>query len=187
MSLETLQTLVGLGDIGRLVNRDTRQQIAPSINFTCNGVITNWIVGGFWVNNLALISGPELQPLAYPGKGSGCSSTPISLLLNAASGLRNSVYALYSNRSGKHATVPTRKVRVDISARPGAVGDLLISAHAQLTPLCEGCLQTSLTSYFASQFISLYVVLEAFNMLRACGPWTDITISSCISVFCVCS
>ena len=26
----------------------------------------------------------------------------------------------------------------------------------------EGCLQTSLTSYFSSQFISLYVVLEAF-------------------------
>ena len=28
------------------------------------------------------------------GGGSGCSSTPISLLLNAASGLRNSVYTL---------------------------------------------------------------------------------------------
>ena len=55
---------MGLGDIGRLINRDTRQQIAPDINFTCNGVITNWIVGGFWVNNSALISGPELQPVA---------------------------------------------------------------------------------------------------------------------------
>ena len=61
MSLETLETLVGQGDIGRLVNRDTRQQITPDINFTCDGVITKWIVGGFWVDNSALIPGPELQ------------------------------------------------------------------------------------------------------------------------------
>ena len=61
MSLETLETLVGLGDIGRLGNRDIRQQITPDINFTCDGVITKWIVGGFWVYNLALIPGPELQ------------------------------------------------------------------------------------------------------------------------------
>ena len=70
MSLETLQTLVGLGDIGRLVglgdivrlgNRDTCQQITPDINFTCNGVITKWIVGGGWKNDSSLIPGPELQ------------------------------------------------------------------------------------------------------------------------------
>ena len=61
MSLETLHTLVGLGDIGRLVNRDKRQQITPDINFTCDGVITKWIVGGDWVNDSSLIPGPELQ------------------------------------------------------------------------------------------------------------------------------
>ena len=52
---------MGLRDIGRLVNHDTRQQITPDINFICDGVITKWIVGGFWVNNSALIPGPELQ------------------------------------------------------------------------------------------------------------------------------
>ena len=61
MSLETLQTFVGLRDIGRLVNRDTCQQITPDINFTCDGVITKWIVGGFWVSDSSLIPGPELQ------------------------------------------------------------------------------------------------------------------------------
>ena len=61
MSLETLETLVGLGDIGRLVNCDTCQQITPDINFTCDGVITKWIIGGFLVDNSALIPGPELQ------------------------------------------------------------------------------------------------------------------------------
>ena len=50
----------------------------------------------------------RLVAVAYPGGGggSGCSSTPISFLLNAASGLRNSV--LY--------------VSVDISAKPRAGG-----------------------------------------------------------------
>ena len=52
---------MGLGDIGRLVNHDIRQQITPDIKFTCDGVITKWIVGGFWVDNSALIPGPELQ------------------------------------------------------------------------------------------------------------------------------
>ena len=65
MSLETLHTLVltfvGLRDIGRLVNRYTRQQITPDISFTCDGVITKWIIGGFWVHYSALIPGPELQ------------------------------------------------------------------------------------------------------------------------------
>ena len=61
MSLETLETLVGLGDIRRLVNHDIRQQITPDINFTCDGVITKRIIGGFWVDNSALILGPELQ------------------------------------------------------------------------------------------------------------------------------
>ena len=61
MSLETLETLVGQGDTGRLVNRDIRQQITPDINFTCDGVITKWIVGGLWVDNSAPIPGPELQ------------------------------------------------------------------------------------------------------------------------------
>ena len=40
MSLETLETLVGLGDIRRLVNHDIHQQITLDINFTCDGVIT---------------------------------------------------------------------------------------------------------------------------------------------------
>ena len=61
MSLETLQTLVGLGDIGRLVIRGIHQQITPDINFTCDGVITKWLVGGGWVNDSSLIPGPELQ------------------------------------------------------------------------------------------------------------------------------
>ena len=107
--------------------------------------------GGSWVSlhppdhpgHLTLGEGTAvyLQWRTQGGGGSGCSSTPISLLLNAASGLRNSVYTLYSNRPGKHATDPTRKVGDGKLARPRAVGrgsfpDLVIPAHAQLTPLC---------------------------------------------------
>ena len=38
----------------------TRQQITLYINFTCDGVTTKRIVGGFWVNISVLIPGPEL-------------------------------------------------------------------------------------------------------------------------------
>ena len=45
MSLETLRTLVGLREVGRLAGYNARQQITPSITFTCDGWITKWIIG----------------------------------------------------------------------------------------------------------------------------------------------
>ena len=59
MSNETLRTLVGLEELGRLVSRNQRQQITPDINFTCDGVITNWIIGAIYTEDS--IPGPELQ------------------------------------------------------------------------------------------------------------------------------
>ena len=40
---------------------DMRQQITPSMRFTCNGVITKWIFGAEWSNQVAIIQHPELQ------------------------------------------------------------------------------------------------------------------------------
>ena len=53
-------------------------------------------------------------PVAYPGGGSGCSSTPISLLLNTASGQRNSVH--YTVTAPGNTPPSPRAVRVDKSA-----------------------------------------------------------------------
>ena len=94
--------------------------------------------------------------VAYPRGAQGARAP--------SSGLRNSVYMLYETRH-----FPTPKVRVDKSARPRAIGrgsfpDLVTSAHSQLTPLCLPLGGLSLNSYFSSQFISLYVVLEAFKL-----------------------
>ena len=98
--------------------------------------------------------------MAYPRGAQGARAPP--------SGLRNSVYTLYETRH-----FPTRKVRVDKSARPRAIGRgsfpyLVTSAHSQLTPLCLLLGGLSLNSYFSSQFISLYVVLEAFKLITKC-------------------
>ena len=59
MSNDTIYSLLGLQDIGRLVGRVERQQITPDIKFTCNGVITKWIIGALWSPFDSLV--PELQ------------------------------------------------------------------------------------------------------------------------------
>ena len=59
MSVETMYSLAGLGEVGRLSGHNRRQQITPSITFTCDGWITKWIIGALWGNNKMLF--PELQ------------------------------------------------------------------------------------------------------------------------------
>ena len=59
MSVERVRSLLGLEGVGIAVTRHRRQQITPDINFTCDGMITKWIVGGHWSNGGYLY--PELQ------------------------------------------------------------------------------------------------------------------------------
>ena len=59
MSVETMYTLVGLGEVGRLIGHNRRQQITPNITFTCDGWITKWIIGALWGSENMLF--PELQ------------------------------------------------------------------------------------------------------------------------------
>ena len=59
MSVETMYTLVGLGEVGRFTGYNQRQQITPNITFTCDGWITKWIIGALWNGGNMLF--PELQ------------------------------------------------------------------------------------------------------------------------------
>ena len=59
MSVETMYTLVGLGEVGKLIGYNRRQQITPNITFTCDGWITKWIIGALWDGGNMLF--PELQ------------------------------------------------------------------------------------------------------------------------------
>ena len=59
MSVERVRSLLGLEGVGIAVTCHRRQQITPDINFTCDGMITKWIVGGHWSNGGDLY--PELQ------------------------------------------------------------------------------------------------------------------------------
>ena len=54
-----MHILLGLDIVGHRFNRHKRQQITPDINFTCDGLITKWIIGADWNNNDDLY--PELQ------------------------------------------------------------------------------------------------------------------------------
>ena len=59
MSVERMRILLGLDSVGEVVEPDRRQQITPDMKFTCDGVITKWIIGGQWSGYTALY--PELQ------------------------------------------------------------------------------------------------------------------------------
>ena len=60
MSLDTLRELSKVTG-GNRKNRDQQQRIIPSINFTCSGSITKWIVAAKWENGGEHIYFPELQ------------------------------------------------------------------------------------------------------------------------------
>ena len=59
MSVKRMRILLGLETVGSATNPDQRQQITPDIKFTCDGMITKWIIGA----NITLNSSfyPELQ------------------------------------------------------------------------------------------------------------------------------
>ena len=59
MNVERMRILLGLNTVGSLHNNQQRQQITPDIKFTCDGLITKWIVGGSWRYNSKFY--PELQ------------------------------------------------------------------------------------------------------------------------------
>ena len=54
-----MRLLLGLDSVGSVTGTGRRQQITPDIRFTCDGMITKWIVGGNW-NNVDILY-PEVQ------------------------------------------------------------------------------------------------------------------------------
>ena len=59
MSVERMRILLGLETVASAINPDQRQQITPDMNFTCDGMITKWIVGADWDSRDSFY--PELQ------------------------------------------------------------------------------------------------------------------------------
>ena len=55
--MRLLQGLV----IGNASYTERRQQITPDIKFTCDGMITKWIVGAHWLDGDDDVLYPELQ------------------------------------------------------------------------------------------------------------------------------
>ena len=53
--------LLGLASFGTAVVTRERQQITPSMTFTCDGVITKWIIGAEWSGESEDTLYPELQ------------------------------------------------------------------------------------------------------------------------------
>ena len=62
-----MRILLGLDTVGDRRLFHSRQQITPDIKFTCDGLITKWIIGAGWVNRGN--SNPELQVWRKIGSG----------------------------------------------------------------------------------------------------------------------
>ena len=61
MNMERMRILLGLDTVGGVIEPDSRQQITPDMKFTCDGVITKWIIGGLVTQQSGATSHPELQ------------------------------------------------------------------------------------------------------------------------------
>ena len=56
-----MRILLGLQHVKKAVVRDRRQQVTPEMNFTCEDLITRWVVGGTWSSDGSDSIYPELQ------------------------------------------------------------------------------------------------------------------------------
>ena len=61
MSVERMRLLLDLDSISNPTYTERRQQITPDIRFTCDGMITKWIIGAGWRSDRHSIYYPELQ------------------------------------------------------------------------------------------------------------------------------
>ena len=58
MSVERMRILLGLDTVNQRSFQTKRQQITPDIRFTCDGMITKWIIGAYTAGGSF---NPELQ------------------------------------------------------------------------------------------------------------------------------
>ena len=61
MSLERMRWLLNIDSVPDVIETHGRQQLHPDMRFTCNGVITKWIIGAERLEDGMLIRFPELQ------------------------------------------------------------------------------------------------------------------------------
>ena len=83
MSVERIRLLLNLDSISNPLFTERRQQITPDMRFTCDGMITKWIIGANWGSGGDDTLYPELQIWRNIGnntyqKISGTSITPIT-------------------------------------------------------------------------------------------------------------
>ena len=126
-----MRILLGLETVGSATNPDQRQQITPDIKFTCDGMITKWIIGANVVSSSFY---PELQVW------------------------RNIGNDMYQKRNGTVITIPSvssnRIYEYDkFSPIPFQAGDILgvflpRTQHTSVSLLSENTNTDSPTNYY---------------------------------------
>ena len=93
MSVERMRLLLDLDSTGTLRNTERRQQITPDMRFTCDGMITKWIIGADWINS---IFNPELQ--VWGNVGNDTYQKINGTVIDSTTGNSNRIYE-YDNFS----------------------------------------------------------------------------------------
>ena len=75
-----LDLMLNLENTGNLVKWDRRQQITPSMRFTCDGMITKWIIGADFLDGEDDTLFPELEIWRNTGTNTYISMEPLYVL-----------------------------------------------------------------------------------------------------------
>ena len=93
MSVERMRILLGLDTVNQRSFQTKRQQITPDIRFTCDGMITKWIIGAYTAGGSL---NPELQ--VWRNRGNDVYQKINGTFIDVTTSRPNRIYE-YSNFS----------------------------------------------------------------------------------------
>ena len=88
MSVERMRYLLGVNSVAGLILTSERQQITPEMKFTCDGVITRWIIGANFNREETLY--PEIE--VWRNIGNGTYKKINGMLIEFQTSVTRSIY-----------------------------------------------------------------------------------------------
>ena len=85
-----MRLLLKLDSVGNRIKPDQRQQITPDMRFTCDGMITKWIIGADWGSGPMETLYPELQ--LWRSNGSNVYQKINTILIRNSTRSPNRIY-----------------------------------------------------------------------------------------------
>ena len=85
-----MELFLGIRNVSEIESISSGQLLTPDLRFTCDGVVTKWIIGADWNSNKSLF--PELQVWRNTGNSTYQKISGVSMELPASSTRRIYIY-----------------------------------------------------------------------------------------------